>query len=54
MDMAAYCREKGWLLGQAVEWGLLGVAFHPNYKTERLFLHYLQPHLDGNWPPHRF
>lgn len=37
MELTPYLRKKGWSLGQAVEWGLLGLAFHPDFKNNGYF-----------------
>ncbi len=37
MDINPYLQAKGWRLGQQVEWGLLGIAFHPDFKHNGYF-----------------
>ncbi|MGA2232197.1 MAG: hypothetical protein ABSH22_14975, partial [Tepidisphaeraceae bacterium] len=48
MDLRPYLRAKGWQLGQRVEWGLLGLAFHPNYKENGYFYITYDPVLNEN------
>ncbi|HVT81085.1 MAG TPA: PQQ-dependent sugar dehydrogenase, partial [Phycisphaerae bacterium] len=37
MDINPYLQAKGWKLGQPVEWGIMGIAFHPNFKNNGYF-----------------
>ncbi len=37
MDLNPYLQAKGWRLGQQIEWGLLGMAFHPDFKKNGYF-----------------
>ncbi|HEY4328655.1 MAG TPA: PQQ-dependent sugar dehydrogenase, partial [Phycisphaerae bacterium] len=48
MDLNPYLRAKGWTLGQQVEWGLLGLAFHPKFKENGCFYITYSPNMREN------
>ena len=48
MDLNPYLQEKGWRLGQQVEWGLLGIAFHPDFKHNGYFYITYDPQVPEN------
>jgi glucose/arabinose dehydrogenase len=37
MDLNPYLQAKGWRLGQQIELGLMGLAFHPDFKKNGYF-----------------
>src|SRR5262249_45341323 len=37
LDIAAVLKERGQELGQFIDWGLRGLAFHPHYATNGYF-----------------
>src|SRR5205085_2027294 len=37
LDLNPYLQQKGMQLGQSIEWGLMGLAFHPDFAHNGYF-----------------